>query len=92
MIYFRLRELLVAKENLEQRRIPMREVANATGISPQVLSSLTAPGRAVVTNTAFVESLCRYFECTPNDLMVIVPQLEDSDIHVDQLYPDRRRQ
>jgi DNA-binding Xre family transcriptional regulator len=92
MIHFRVRELLIAKEIREQRRISMREVAGQTGISPQVLSSLTAPGKAVVTNTAFVESLCRYFECGPSDLMELVTHDGDSAIHVDQLYPERRRQ
>jgi len=91
VIRFRLRELLAAKERQEGRRIPMREVSEITGISAQVLSSLTSPDRPVVTNTAFVEALCRYFACTPNDLMILVDAPNGAARHVDELYPDRRR-
>lgn len=91
MVQFRLRELLAAKERRDARRIPWREVSEATGISAQVLSSLTSPDRAVVTNTAFVEALCRYFGCTPNDLLLLAETTEGDPCHVDQLYPDRRR-
>ncbi|WP_092056701.1 helix-turn-helix domain-containing protein [Planctomicrobium piriforme] len=91
VIRFKIRELLMAKEHSEGRRIALREVAERTGISPQVLSSLCSPTHAVVTNTAFVESLCRFFDCTPNDLMVMVDADDVAICHVDALYPDRRR-
>lgn len=90
MIQFRFRESLTAKERQIGRRIPLREVSERTGISVQVLSSLTSPDREVVTNTAFVEALCRYFACTPNDLMVLGDPPEGNPIHVDELYPNRR--
>lgn len=92
MIQFRVRELLSAKERIDGRRIPLREVSEMTGISVQVLSSLTSPSREVVTNTAFVDALCRYFACTPNDLMMLADAPMGNPIHIDELYPDRRRQ
>ncbi len=91
MIQFRVRDLLAAKERQDGRRIPLREVAEVTGISPQVLSSLTSPDRDVVTNTAFVDALCRYFHCTPNELMILATSPEGTSCHVDTLYPNRRR-
>lgn len=91
MIRFRLRELLAEKERREGRRIPFREVSEATGISAQVLSSLTSPDRDIVTNTAFVDALCRYFQCTLDDLMILVESANGNPCHVDQLYPSRRR-
>jgi len=93
MFRFRLRELIAAKERALGRRLPRSEIAAATGVSVQVLSSLTSPDRAIVTNTAFVEGLCRYFACTPNELLIFEPPLEqEGSTHVDELYPNRRRQ
>lgn len=91
MIRFRIRELLAEKERRDGRRIPLREVSETTGISAQVLSSLTSPDRDIVTNTAFVDSLCRYFECPLNDLMILVDSANGNPCHVDELYPSRRR-
>ena len=91
MFRFRLRELLASKERRDGCRIPLREVSEVTGISAQVLSSLTSPDREVVTNTAFVDALCRYFTCTPNELMILVDSPVGNPCHVDELYPNRRR-
>ena len=92
MLRYRFRELLAEKERRENRRIHISDVAEATGIRPQVLSGLNSPTRQVVTNTAYLEALCHYFPCTPNDLLVIdpVPGAAPS-CHVDHLYPTRRR-
>ncbi len=92
MIRFRLPELLLEKERQEGRRIPWREVADATGISRQVLANLASRERAMVTNTAYVESICRYFACEVQDLIEFDPSIGDEgSCHVDSLYPERRR-
>ncbi len=92
MIKFHFRELLIEKENQLGQRIPLREVSEATGISVQVLSSLASPSRQIVTNTAFVESICRYFACALSDLMEFDPGIDTEDsCHVDELYPERKR-
>jgi putative transcriptional regulator len=92
MIRFRLPELLLEKERREGRRIAWSEVAQATGVSRQVLANLASRDRMVVTNTAFVESLCRYFGCLVQDLIEFSPPLDGHlGCHVDVLYPDRRR-
>jgi DNA-binding Xre family transcriptional regulator len=56
-----------------------------------VLSGLTNPSRNPVTNTAFVESLCRYFRCEVGELIELRPGLDEEveSVHVDRLYPDR---
>jgi putative transcriptional regulator len=90
MLQFRLRELIAHKERDLGQRIPLRMVSEATGISIQVLSSLNSPSRKTVTNTAYLEALCRYFGCTPNDLLVFSPDLgSEESCHVERLYPDR---
>jgi putative transcriptional regulator len=92
MIRFRLPELLLEKERRENHRIGWQGIAEATGISRQVLANLAARNRAVVTNTAYVDTLCRYFACRLEDLMELVPPVGGNDPHhVDLLYPDRRR-
>jgi DNA-binding Xre family transcriptional regulator len=92
MLQFRLPELLLEKERREGRRIGWREVSEATGISRQVLANLAARGRSVVTNTAYLEALCRYFGRGPQDLLEFVPPIdEEPRHHVDELYPERRR-
>lgn len=90
MIRFHLAERIADKERLLGRRIPLSEIAEATGISAQTLSNLRSP-RPVVTNTAYVEALCWYLGCGVADLIELYrpPELGDAH-HVDQLYPDRR--
>jgi putative transcriptional regulator len=91
VIRFRLQELISQREIELGRRLPRKEIAEATGISPQVLSGLTNPSRNPVTNTAFVESLCRYFRCEVGELIELRPGLDEEveSVHVDRLYPDR---
>ncbi len=90
MIRFRLAERIADKERLLGRRLPLGEIADATGISGQTLSNLRSP-RAVVTNTAYIEALCRYFECEAGALIEFDPPVGPGDQHhVDQLYPERR--
>lgn len=92
MINFKFRELLFEKERQIGRRIPLREVSEATGISVQVLSSLASERPEIVTNTAFIESVCRYLGCQPGDIMQLDSELSNEGVcHVDQLYSNRRR-
>lgn len=92
MLRFRVRELLVEKERTIGRRIPLRVMSEETGISVQVLSSLTSPNREIVTNSAFLESICRYFGCTADKLIIFEPEVgEEESCHVQILYPSRRR-
>lgn len=90
MIRFRLTQLLRLKEERESRTISWKEVSEATGVSVSVLSALASPRGGATTNTRFVESLIRYFQCTPSDLLDLVPPPgEENRCHVDDLYPGR---
>jgi len=96
MFRFRVAEQLAARQEREGRRISWGEVATAIGVSRQALATLAVAGdRPVVTNTAHLESLCRYFQCEPGDLLELDPPLDPQgppqEIHVDRLYPGRRR-
>jgi len=90
MLKFKLAHLLRRKEEQEGRVISWREISEATGISPSVLSSLASPRGGASTNTRFIEALCRYFACAPADLIELDPPLEvELRHHIDELYPQR---
>ena len=92
MIRFRLPELLLVRERMEGRRISWREVGLATGIAPQSVTNLASRTQTVVTNTRYIEALCRYFGCGPQDLMEFDPPLDQPyTCRVDELYPPAQR-
>lgn len=60
----------------ERRRITLSDVCAETGLSrPTVSRIANVPG--YVTSTEVVEKLCRYFGCTPGDLLVLVDEEPD---------------
>lgn len=90
IIRFKVTQQLLARSHAEGRVIPLREVSAATGISISVLSSLASSRPGITTNTRFVESLCRYFRCQPDELLELSPSLADEPrYHIDELYPAR---
>ncbi len=98
MLRLRVARLKLELEERMGRKVPWAEVADATGISEQVLSSLASRGRVVVTNMANVDSIWRFFSQKLGRPVSLVESIEadpesglDGPIHVDKLYPDRRR-
>ena len=92
MLRFRIGSLLREREEAEGRVISWREVSEATGISPVVLSSLSSPRGAPPTNTRYVDALCRYFRVTPGEILELYPPLDQEPrSHIDELYPGGRR-
>jgi len=77
VIAYRFRELWEAKQKAEDRRIPLTEIAQETGISRNTLSKLAdVRERRYVTNTDVIDRLCRYFGVQPGDLLRYVPDEE----------------
>ena len=92
MLKFLLAERLSEKEAAEKRRIGWGEVADAIGVSRQALATLASGRRKVVTNTAHLEALCRYFKCDVGEIVALDPPPDaKSPCHVDKLYPGRRK-
>lgn len=88
MLRFRLAHLLRVMEEARGENIPWRTVSDATGISVSVLSNLASPRPGTTTNTRYVDALCRFFGCTPNDLIELMPESDGvRRCHVDELYP-----
>lgn len=75
MIRILFNQLLDEKSFRERRRIPLTEVSQATGLSRPTLSRIAnTPG--YVTSTDTIEDLCRFLECTPGELLVLVDDNE----------------
>ena len=71
MIRVLLRQQLDKKAFAERRRITLKEVSQKTGISSTTLSRITnIPGYN--TNTDTIDALCKYFACTPSDLLEFI--------------------
>ncbi len=89
MIRYRFRELLAEKERQEGRRIPLREISEATEVGVGVLSSLGSPQRRIVTNTRYLEAVCRYFGCGIEELVAFTPEIgQEASCRVSELYPE----
>ena len=76
MIKFNFKALLDDKEFKESRKIKYEEISKATGISRQTLSKI-ASVKGYKTNTDNIEKLCSYFNCTPDELMTIIPDKKE---------------
>ena len=71
MIRVLVKQLLDEKEFRERRHITLNEVSRETGISrPTLTRIVNIPGYK--TNTDTIDALCRYFECTPGELLQLV--------------------
>ncbi len=78
MIKYNLKALIADKEFNENIKITYEIISNATGISKTTLSKI-ASKRGYKTNSENIEKLCQFFECTPDQLMTIVPDLDSSN-------------
>jgi putative transcriptional regulator len=73
MIRVHLKALLEEKSFQEKRRITLNEVSEKTGVSRPTLNRIAnIPGYN--TNTETIDSLCRYFACTPCDLLEFIEE------------------
>ena len=71
MIRVLLKQRLDEKSFREKRRITLGEVSETTGISRATLTRVAnVPGYN--TNTDTIDLLCKYFECSPGELLVRV--------------------
>ncbi len=72
-----------------RRRLSWVEVAEDTGISPQLLSKLRHR-ESVVTNIATLITLYRYFGCRSWDELFEVTYTDPDERRLDELFPDRQ--
>ena len=77
-IKFVFSEKLFDKMSKEKRRITLEDIKRDTGISKNALSNLN---KETFSGIKFdtLEALCLYFNCTPNDLIVITREANRQD-------------
>lgn len=72
MIRVLLKKLLDDKVFENKEKITLNQVSDDTGISRATLNRIAnTPGYN--TNTDTINALCKYFECTPCELMEYIP-------------------
>ena len=77
MIRVLLKQLLDEKAFNERRRITLNEVSDVTGISRATLTRIAnVPGYN--TNTDTIDTLCKYFACTPEELLLYIDNGSDT--------------
>lgn len=78
MIRYRIQELLADKHFREGRRITIKELAEATGISRVTLSKMVNQiGYGTLTD--HLDKLCRFFGCTISELAEYVPDPPETE-------------
>jgi putative transcriptional regulator len=79
MIRYNIKELLARKCFEEGVSITLADVAKEVGISRNTIYRMANSKGKFSTRTEYIAALCRYFKCTPNDLMTIVPDPPEDD-------------
>lgn len=73
MIRVHFKKLLDDKSFEAKRRITLNEVAEVTGISRATLTRVAnVPGYN--TNTDTLDALCKYFDCSPGELLSYIEE------------------
>lgn len=75
MLRFKVKEMIAKKEFDDNRRITITEVAEAAGIHRMTLSKMINK-RGYNTGTENLDNLCRYFECSIEELVEYVENIE----------------
>lgn len=73
-------KVLLSERNTERLRAgqepwKLRELAQAAGLSPSVVSGLTS-NRAVQVRFETLDRLCRILDCEPGDILVRTPEIK----------------
>lgn len=77
MIRVLLKQMLDEKSFRERRRITLNELSEETGISRVTLTRIVNV-QGYNTNTDTIDALCRYFGCTPCELLVYVTDSDET--------------
>ena len=77
MVIINLKELIVKKGAIEGKSIFYDDIKKATGIGTSTLSRI-ANKPSYNVKVEHIEKLCKYFECTPDQFMTIIPDMDPS--------------
>lgn len=74
MVKFRLKEMMAKLEVEYGRKLTFDLLSRYTGISRQTLARI-ASHKGCNTSTENMERLCRFFKCTPEQLLIFDPPI-----------------
>lgn len=74
MIKFRLKEMMAKLEVEHGRKLTFDLLSRYTGISRQTLARIASP-KGCNTSTENMERLCRFFKCSPEQLLLFDPPI-----------------
>jgi len=75
MVVYNIKSLLRKKSFIENKKLTYKDIELATGINSVQLSRLNSTPNYSIQGL-HIEKLCRYFQCTPNDLISIYNEIE----------------
>ena len=78
MVIVNLKQLMIRKGAIEGRRISYKNIEDATGIGVSTLSRI-ANKPAYNIKKEYIEKLCKYFGCTTDEFMTILPDPPESE-------------
>ena len=84
MIKFKLKELLARQEFDTSESISIIELSKMLDISKNTLYRIANSKGSYNTTTENIEKLCNYFNCTPNEFMIFVPDKSDGGKQVEK--------
>ena len=88
MIKFRLKEMMGKLEVDYGRKLTYETLAKYTGISRQTLARIASP-KGCNTTIENMERLCRFFKCTPEELLLFDPPLPNLSPSGNKKAPDK---
>lgn len=71
MVIYHIKDLMLKKSVKQNTKMTYAKIAKEAGVSRVTLSRMSSRKGYSVT-VDILEKLCRYFECTPNDLMTFI--------------------
>ena len=72
MLRFKVREMMINKEFIEERKILITEVAESTGIHRMTLSKMINK-KGCNSTTDNLDKLCLFFKCEIQDIVEYIP-------------------
>jgi DNA-binding Xre family transcriptional regulator len=61
------------------------QIAPLLGMSRQSLQNLASNRELKATNTRFIEAICRFFQCRPEQVLVLAPELDRNPVCQDEV-------
>jgi len=72
MLIYHIKDLMLKKSAKTKTKITYADIVDSTGISRITLSKMASKDNHNA-SAKIIEKLCSYFDCTPNDLISIIP-------------------